>query len=312
MNNVNASNRVGGALAPAWQFFWFNTSANPSIPITQTAGVNPVSVSNEVQFCDIPHFLDDQRREHAFGDAVRDSTINDPDSTEFIYYDKEEFYKQAKQDSTILYLGTANDMKYQQAFDSLSQTNIGKYESVKEHLVNNQRLLAIQQLTLIVDENLKEQNLKYISSLIAIDYSPYLDTDSDTIAVVNYIANQHPFYGGEAVYMARAILHIDVVDQFPAMRRAHIQQTNPPSFVHYKGTLFPNPTNDKVTLSYAHDEKTDVLFTVKSAIGSQLSSYKVIGNELVFSTSFLNQGMYFITVYENGIEKETHRLAVIR
>ncbi|MEP7265922.1 MAG: hypothetical protein ABI772_15570, partial [Bacteroidota bacterium] len=71
----------------------------------------------------------------------------------------------------------------------------------------------MQKLLSIVDENVIEEHKKYVASLLALDYKPSMDADSDTILTLQTLAYMHPFYGGEAVYWSRAILHLDVEDE---------------------------------------------------------------------------------------------------
>ncbi|MEP7263470.1 MAG: T9SS type A sorting domain-containing protein [Bacteroidota bacterium] len=250
-------------------------------------------------------------RDEIFGKVIGDSIINDPDSLDFKYNNKETFYKAAKAEDILLHLGTANDAKYQQEFESLSQSNIGKYDEVKEHLQNEEQLLALQKLAVIVDENLKEQNLKTVNSIIALLYNPAMDADSDTVAILNVIAYMHPFYGGEAVYWSRAILHLDVEDELPQLRRPQHQQ-NGSEISSLHGKLFPIPANESVTFRYEHDEDVKISFTVTNALGQVLSICRLAENEINFSTASLPPGIYYLKVFENNVMKEDHKLTIIR
>ena len=309
VNNVSLQDRIGGGnlFTP---LFWLYTTSDPDYePITQISSILPLSCNNEITFCDPPQFIDEQKRERAFGYVVGDSIIDDPDSLEFKYNDKEMFFYSVKADNSLLFLGTPNDIKYQNEFDSLSQTNIGKYDKVKVDLQNQDYQLALQKLSAIVDENLKEEKLKYINSVILAGYDPHLDSDSDTIVTLNSIAHLHPFYGGEAVYMARAILHLIIEDQLPQLRRKNKHLTL--QAISVRGSLYPNPANNEVVFSLKHSSNDIVLIEVFDVFGKEMAKYKMLTDEIRFNVSSYRQALYFLHVYVNDIEKEIHRLVII-
>lgn len=131
--------------------------------------------------------------------------------------------------------------------------------------------------------------------------------------MVKTIAYMHPFYGGDAVYMARALLHLDVIDQVPALRRAQQQQQQAAQQAKtVKGKLQPNPASNSVTFTYPVNDDETINLYIYDVYGKETSAYKI--NKAVTSITLLNyvQGMYFIHVYVNGTETETHKLVVIK
>ena len=163
-------------------------------------------------------------REKAFGKTVNGISVNDPYSRYFKYAAEEAFYKTAKSDLSLLTMNVSTDLLYQNKYYELQHNNIGNYESVKDSLAGGNGVSALQQLAVIVDRNLMEENKRRVISIIASGYDPSLDADSDTIMVLTNIAMMHPFYGGEAVYWARAILHLIVEDELPPLRRENSAQ----------------------------------------------------------------------------------------
>ena len=162
----------------------------------------------------------EQMRSAAYGDAVGDSSEADVDSLQYAYSDKQTFYRQANQDPSILNLGNALDATYQAKFSSLTETDMGKFEEAKIYLAAGNTSLALVKLAAMQNQNTIDQNKYFIGILIASGYSPNHDADSDTVALVHAIAVQHPFYGGEGVYMARAMLHVNIHDILPQYRKA--------------------------------------------------------------------------------------------
>jgi hypothetical protein len=263
--------------------------------------------------CYIPQMLNEQERNALFGDAVGDSTDTDGDSLEFVLTDKETFYKQVKKEPSILDLNVASDYDYATAFAALQTTNIGKYEQVKEDISVNDKTTALQNLIAITDANAIDANKKYVASLIAMEFNPASDADSDTVAVLTNIAYLHPFYGGQAVYWARGILRLKIEDELPTLRRSHEQKENSELFsegIH--GKLFPIPANESATFAYEHKENVRVIITILDALGTSLMSYTFEGNEINFPVSNLAPGIYYVRVYEDSAVKEEHKLSIIR
>ncbi len=252
-------------------------------------------------------------RDQAFGKVIGDSTINDPDSLEFKYNNKEAFYEAAQSDNSLLQLGNSNDLLYQQEFANLEQSNIGKYQEVKEHLQKNETSEAIQKLSAIVDLNLKEQHLKTVNSIIALLYDPAMDADSDTVVVLESIAYQHPFYGGEAVYWARAILHLNIIDKLQPLRRSlSTSQPNIENKSKFLGKLYPNPAKNEVTFSYPHSEFENITIKIVDTYGKELLESRLLEYETKFNIAGYLQAVYYIHVYVNGIDTEVHRMVIIR
>ena len=193
-------------------------------------------------------------------------------------------------------------------------SNIGKYEAVKDFLAAENNITALQKLSAISDQNLIEQNKKYIATLIAVDYNPAMDADSDTVMVLMNKAYQHPFYGGESVYWARAILHLDVEDELPLMRRAHHEQLLNTNDRIINDKLFPNPTNSFVTFTSLSEFGSDESIEIFNSLLQSVAKYKLpkMGNNLKFDTVYLQQGIYLVKhLTPNGIVSE-NKLVIIK
>ena len=312
-----ANNKVDGwALFITWVY-------DPSLgsdfdPQPSASFVNPIAgdLQNSCTVYDPNGHMNAMARNNDYGRAVGDSSVgDDEDSLVIIYSGKETFYKSAKRNSDLLSLGVASDSVYHTEFDSLEQTNIGKYETVKESLAMGDNSSALSMLASIVDENLMEENKKYVASVIANHYSPYLDADSDTVASLHTIAFMHPFYGGEAVYWARAILHINVHDVMPAMRKAHYQ-TAPPASLPLTNTdkLNPNPANNSVSLGSNKDFADYDIMCVYNFLQQKIIELKLPGGSKVFTfdSSDLGQGIYFVRHFSSGSVVSENKLVIIK
>ncbi len=137
------------------------------------------------------------------------SFLNDPDSLLFIGSDRELFYKIAAFDSTLLYAG-ASDSLYINYFDSLSIKNTGTGATVTRLLFEELGDSAKYYNDFITEDNLPTENTKFVNEVSA--NMLVADPTETTQTALKDIANMHPFYGGEAVYRARGILHMTVID----------------------------------------------------------------------------------------------------
>ncbi len=160
------------------------------------------------------------------------------------------------------------------------------------------------------DDNLIEQNKKTVNAILlsaaANRYDTVTSADSTTL---NQIAHQLAIQGGEAVYWARGKLKLDIIDHLPALRKAKPQQEQKYS---KHGKLFPVPATERVTFSYDHLETQSVLITIADPVGQVLQSYLLMQNSIDFSVSNLATGFYYVKVCEDGVEKEEHKLTVIK
>ena len=118
-------------------------------------------------------------------------------------------------------------------------------------------------------------------------------------------------YGGKGVYTARAILHLKIRDQVPAMRKSLQQNSIIAKEETRRGLLQPNPAKNKVNFTYPEDETEEVIIKLYNAFGQLVMEGKVT-QKIDFDVSTYRQGIYFIHVFESGIEKESHKLVIIK
>ena len=154
---------------------------------------------------------------------------------------------------------------------------------------------------------------KYIATLVALNYDAELDADSDTISSVQAIAYMHPFYGGEAVYWARALLHLNIIDAIPPQRKGkNITGATMQNTIKAKGTLFPNPANTEINFVFKHEKTDDVKLVINDMFGSIVLSQVMLNEKQNINVVDFAESIYFIHVYLNGIESEVHRFTVIK
>ena len=311
-NNVGAT-KVDGQTWLNQPIIWVYDASLPSNPDYSpipSATFVTAQPGNLHAGCTIPQTLNEEQRNEMYGDAAGDSTDTDGDSLEFTMIDKQIFYQQAKANPGILELNVASDTDYENAFAALEETNIGKYEEVKEAFSINDKVDALLKLAAITDDNLIENNKKYVATLIAIDFNPAMDADSDTVIVLNSLAYLHPFYGGEAVYWARGILHLKIEDEMPALRKGESDIQNIVSTIP-NGTLQPNPASNSVTLKYKSKNELQNI-CIFNMLGQLMDKFSMTENEITFSTGGYKEGIYQVMVYKNDLLRETHKLIIIK
>jgi hypothetical protein len=126
------------------------------------------------------------------------------------------------------------------------------------------------------------------------------------------IAYQHPFYGGDAVYCARAILHLDVVDELPQLRRAntHQQSKELQATKMKKGKLLPNPANYSVTFTFNGKFENKLILKIVDGLGKLVMQEETVNNDIKLPTSNLVQGIYEVIVFDGNGFLESHRLTI--
>ena len=148
----------------------------------------------------------------------------------------------------------------------LSKSNIGKFEQVKRDIGNMDKIAALQKLYSLVDDNLKETNKKFALTKIV---ENNLNSNQALATQFNAIATQHPFYGGEAVYIMRAFQNKDIEDEMPSFRKSSKDKQ-----INYNFTndlqVYPNPTNGKCLLVLKNELETDGKLNIYNSINQAI------------------------------------------
>ncbi len=165
-----------------------------------------------------------------------------------------------------------------------------------------------------MEDNLKAVNTIYLNHLQKINDSTYNYVsvyDSTEIPVLENVAYQNPLKGGSAVYMARAMLFIDVIDEGYADKRL----TNKPQQItntvgNYN--LYPNPNNGAMQLSYSLAENETGYLTITNVLGEKISTYPLVknGSTLNITETKLVNGVYFYKVIVNDKIVKSNKLVI--
>ena len=310
VNNQGAF-KIIGSVAFNYSFKWLYNSAQSAlfspIPIQQFLLTTP-ACSLTIPSCTPPRILSSEIRESLFGKDISDSIYEEDEEN---YIDGETFYELMKSDSMLLSLSSPEDSAYQARYDSLQQSNIGKFDDIENDISNNELQQALLKLTLFQDQNVIEANKK----IVLMYFLTYYDSDQipepNLTAQLNNIAHQHPFFGGEAVYMARAILHLDIDDQLPAYRKKNKRKILPEI---EKGNFYPNPAMENVIYSSNLPFSNNQTIEIINSFGQNIKSYFLTegNNEITLSTNDLPSGIYFCKVFQNRKLLEFSKLCIIK
>lgn len=132
------------------------------------------------------------------------------------------------------------------------------------------------------------------------------------------IAEQCPYYGGEAVYRARAILELvndsltyndDVNCLLYGIYRTGVTDSNLTS---EKIEINPNPANTFVKIKVSCLENEVFITKITNAVGQEvLETVLQCNKENIISTANLQQGIYTVTIKTNT-KIQSFKLSIIR
>jgi hypothetical protein len=239
----------------------------------------------------------------------------DPDSSDFKYLDKEAFFLLAKQYPQLLNMGVPSDALYQQKYNDIAQTNIGKLAEARAAMENDDNTTALLKLYSLANQNQQEDNMKQTLTLNMQGFSSNPTPAATAILTLDEIAHQHPFYGGVAVYYARAMLRKNVEDVLPQMRKAY-QQNQPALSNQIKSAikLNPNPANGYVTILSAQPFADKCILVIENTLGNKVAQYNIAANSISYSfnTFYLINGIYTCKIISGNEIIGTQRLVIIK
>jgi hypothetical protein len=231
--------------------------------------------------------------------ALRNNPFDVMYEDELRAYDEQAFYE-IMQDSSLLFMGTGYDAILQVYYDSLyssatGQLSIAAYESSQGDNGTASQLVSASGATSLMEDNRKQVYQIYLRSwaLGVLEFTP-LDT-----AILYNIALQHVKTGGTAVYDARVMLDLDVVDfdNGQARMTTETAETSEP-----QSRVYPNPTTGEAVLEITLGEGQNGFVEVLSLTGQRLFSVPLnTGTNLApLDLSGYAQGVYMYRVFVNN------------
>jgi hypothetical protein len=113
--------------------------------------------------------------------------------------------------------------------------------------------------------------------------------------------------GGNAVYQARQMLFIDVLDAEMTMRSMQINNNEERSF-----SIYPNPNNGLMQLNYFISEKENGTLEIFNVLGEKLTTYQLANNSniITINEANLSSGIYFYKVLINDRLQKSDKFVI--
>lgn len=289
------------------QFDWaydFDSGLNEYNPNPEANLIIPQPLSNNTNDdcliqLSIPNFDRDQR----YSALIVDSILYENYNNEFSYMEKENLFYMINVDTSLLTRSTIKDTLFRQFYTDFSLSNFNYFSRVDSCIVENNLTQANSLNQSIADTNLLEANLKSIYDILinkTLVDSLYSNSDS---LILEDIAYQNPLNGGRAVFMARAMLFLEIVDSESEMRMGlnsinsinSINSNIPIPNNKLNFILVPNPATNQCLLSFRGFNK-DLLLTIKTSNGQTIlnQDISVNANSFLISTQNFIPGIYIV------------------
>lgn len=244
------------------------------------------------------------------------NTINISNNSvpDFSNYNKEFTYNGLDDNPALMNSGSAQDAWLQQFYNAEKTGNTGKIKDVKDYIAVKDKQQAQLKNLSIVDNTLLIQNLK-LANTIYLNYYFEVDTptvDSLTLLQLQNLAYQNGIQGGEGVYMARAMLNLDVEDAVNVMRMAQSQTSKKDNDV-FACKVYPNPSTGIFYVSYLLDVNKTGNFVLTDATGRNLKEVKLNQNSSLLKIDFTSyEGGVYYYQFNNGNKKQSGKIVIVK
>ncbi|MEI6489131.1 MAG: T9SS type A sorting domain-containing protein [Bacteroidota bacterium] len=123
---------------------------------------------------------------------------------------------------------------------------------------------------------------------------------------------KNPIYGGEAVYQARTLLWIDVVDDLTVAPKS----LKPKHPISSSGmfNLYPNPNDGNMVLEYQIQTNDSGVLSIYDVSG-RLVNQKTLNsanNKVNIDATSLNAGAYYYNILVNGNKVKADKLIILK
>ncbi len=308
--------------------WYFNpgTPTDPSPSIGSTPHILYFS-TDSLSYCSSLHSPEEtggDKREQQLGKIMRNQNTYDTLSDEFKLRDSTYAYKVLKSDTTLLIRGTTDDTLYQKFYDSTRINTIGKFERVIS--LAKDTISTTTPQAIVINQNIPtrcsmEENQKIVNAIYLNEISYNSDSthlsrynyDSTELAQLNNVAYQNPLQGGDAVFMARIMLFIDVIDlEMTKSLIAHHPLIKQNENSTYK--LYPNPNNGEMQLIYYLSEKENGYVLICDILGKKVGFYKLTKDATILTIKEpkLENGIYFYQIFINDIKVYSDKIIIIK
>ncbi len=250
-------------------------------------------------------------REAELGQIVRDEKIYNYLEEQCRETDREYVFEMLKKDPTIMYMGGSDDNIYMQFYQDELNSDIGKIQQMQDELTNNNIELARQMLSQVIGDDVINNNRKIVDNIYLDTWASNIyDFTDDQYNTLYSIASLTPYAGGDAVYTARVMLHLDPSE-------LNLLYTKPP--VHNQQNItentvkvYPNPANKQFTIEFKDVISGNAIVEVYGIMGNLVLTDNLQGVYIKnIDVSKLNDGLYFYKISMNGTNVSTGKLTIL-
>ncbi len=310
-------------LIPPYNVRWFVKYSPPTnMQIQNNIGTNPtntliagfinnINAQSSCMSLPLPATIaiNLNERETLYGNIVRDSNSYAALEEQYKTYDKEVLYKAIKENPSIMNLGDASDVLYQDFYTSESGGNIEKIAEIEALIKDNQDSLAMLKNATIQDQKQIDYFRKIVNEIYLTTFAKgSYNLSPEQIDILMPIATEYtPWEGGDAVYIARQILNLDDEALLVDFAKAPVS-TKSVEADRNAAKLYPNPATNEVMIEFDNVLKANAMFEIYNFTGVKIQNMPLnTGNQLIsVSTKDLKAGiyMYRILINEEVIAKD--------
>lgn len=206
---------------------------------------------------------------------------------------------------------TADGLILRDFYELLDQSNLREFYEVSELIAGGEFEAAWgrnEELhpDLPIERDLQLVNAVYIRQLIRGD-NTLSPEDEEMLRNVAYLT---PYEGGEAVYLARAILGVDPQEGRIAHRVSVPEGTTQIGSIQ----MYPNPSSGRLTLMFDTPDEKNCVFECYDAQGKLIRTQNLPAHtaEHQVDLSQVTAGMYFVRIVQDGQVLFNEKLVLIR
>ncbi len=310
-NSWSGATRINGTVVGSPLVKWYHSALYPAIEdpgynlSTYPGGIFPISIPyasctiNPCLGCDIERLA----QLIAMADTM-------DYQSELRYAVEHYVYLNLKDSLQLMYSGSIYDASLQNFFTAVSLNTMGSLENVNELLSNNNYASAYFENNSIYALRLQEQNNTNINEICARVNMNFENLSDNDILILESIAYQYPFIGGEGVYRARAILGIDLDDTTIGYR----QSSKPLPSKSSKLVLMPNPNTGNFKIFSTEKFVKGTVISITDQTGRCVVEFTVENETNILDESLptIQAGVYYVKAVTGKGTILTQKLVIVK
>jgi hypothetical protein len=220
-----------------------------------------------------------------------------------VYLTAQNIYKKLNGHQNLLNLNNSNDIIYNTIYNQLNLSNIGKIIDIEKCIFAGNSQKATNLLNQFQPQNLFEINAFEVytiyNSTWAVGIYSFNTLDS---ALLFSIAYQSPRIGGNAVFTARYMLGLDLLDLNSGIHKIKKSKSETFSinFTSVKTVkTYPNPAKDDITFELLNQNTINGEIQIYNSLGILVMSQNINGSKKIVNTSKFENGIFFFKLISN-------------